>query len=281
MVKKPFQEIKDQLVPILSNEQCNVLPKKWEKIGDVLILSLDEKLLPIERNVAKVYADVLSCKSVLKDVGGINGPLRQPKVSLLYGDEDTITIHKENGVKYKLDPAKIMFSSGNMDERKRMGELECADEIVVDLFAGIGYFSLPIAVHGGPKKVFSCELNPISFSFLKENIVLNQVSDIVTPLVGDNRNVAPRNIADRVLMGFFGDTHKYLPVAFQSLYYHNGIIHFHDTFPDKEVPDIPFSLIKQTAKQFHCSVTLQHIQKVKSFAPGISHYVFDVLVEES
>lgn len=281
MVKKPFQEIKDRLTPLLTEKQSKLLPKKWEKIGDVLIFSLNDKLLPVEQRIAKVYADVLSCKSVLKEVGGIDGPLRQPKVSLLYGDEDTVTVHKENGVKYKLDPSKIMFSSGNMDERKRMGELDCTDEIVVDLFAGIGYFSLPIAVHTDPKKVFCCELNPIAFSFLKENIVLNQVSDVITPLVGDNRNVAPRNVADRVLMGFFGDTHKYLPVAFQSLYYHTGIIHFHDTFPDTDVPQVPMSFIQEIAKQYNSSVSLSHVQKVKSFAPGISHYVLDVLVEES
>lgn len=281
MVKKPFQEIKDRLTSLLTEEQSNLLPKKWEKIGDVLIFSLDDKLLPVEQRIAKVYADVLSCKSVLKDVGGIDGPLRQPKLSLLYGDEDTVTIHKENGVKYKLDPSKIMFSSGNMDERKRMGEVDCTDEIVVDLFAGIGYFSLPIAVHADPKKVFCCELNPIAFSFLKENIVLNRVSDVIIPLVGDNRNVAPRNVADRVLMGFFGDTHKYLPVAFQSLYYHTGIIHFHDTFPDTDVPQVPMSFIQKIAKQYNSSVSLSHVQKVKSFAPGISHYVLDVLVEES
>ena len=280
MTKKPFQQIKEKLSKILSEEQLTLLPSKWEKVGDVLILTIDDQLMPVEQEIASVYATVLSCKSVLKDTGGITGPLRQPKVSLLYGDKNTVTIHKENGVKFKFDPAKIMFSSGNMDERKRMSEIVNPGEIVVDLFAGIGYFSLPIAVHAHPKKVFSCELNPISFSYLKENIVLNNVSNVITPLVGDNRNVAPSNVADRVLMGYFGDTYKYLPVAFQSLYFQTGIIHFHDTFPDADVPETPLSLIKKTAKKFHRTVKLQHMQHVKSFAPGISHYVLDVCIEE-
>jgi tRNA wybutosine-synthesizing protein 2 len=276
----PYQQIKKELLPHLSNKQLTLLPNKWEKVGDVLILVLHQELYPLEKQIAKVYAEVLSCKSVLKEISGISGQLRKPNVELLYGDERTVTMHKENGVTYKLDPSKIMFSSGNMDERIRMGNIVKPGEIIVDLFAGIGYFSLPMAVHGSPKKIFSCELNPIAYSFLKENIIINKVKDVITPLVGDNRNVAPRNVADRVVMGYFGDTYKYLPIAFQSLYYQTGIIHFHDTFPDNKVPNIPLSFIKEQAHKFHKKVELLQVKKVKSIAPGISHYVLDVLIEE-
>ena len=276
----PYKQIKNELLPYLSNEQLTLLPNKWEKVGDVLIFVLHQDLYPMQKQIAKVYAKILSCKSVLKEISGISGQLRKPNVELIYGDERTVTTHKENGVIYKLDPSKIMFSSGNMDERIRMGNIVKPGEIVVDLFAGIGYFSLPMAVHGHPKKIFSCELNPIAYSFLKENIVLNKVKNVITPLVGDNRNVAPRNVADRVVMGFFGNTHKYLPIAFQSLYYQTGIIHFHDTFPDTKVPDIPLSFIQDQAKKYHKIVELLHLKKVKTIAPGISHYVLDVLIEE-
>lgn len=276
----PFKQIEKQLLPYLSNNQMTILPSKWEKIGDVLIIVLPKDLYPLENKIAKVYAKVLSCKSVLKETSGISGQLRKPNVELIYGDEKTVTTHKENGIIYRLDPSKVMFSSGNMDERIRMGNIVKPGEIVVDLFAGIGYFSLPMAVHGKPKKIFSCEINPIAYSFLKENIVLNKVKDVITPLVGDNRNVAPRNVADRVVMGFFGDTYKYLPIAFQSLYYQTGIIHFHDTFPDAKLPDMPLSLIQEQAQKYHKKFELLQLKKVKSIAPGVSHYVLDVLIEE-
>lgn len=279
MKKTPFQQITEELSCMLSDRQVSLLPKKWEKVGNVLILRLADKLVPYERKIAEVYATVLSCKSVLKDIGGIGGEFRKPKVSLIYGDENTVTIHKENGVIFKLDPSEIMFSSGNMSERKRMGELVSPDERIVDLFAGIGYFSLPIAVHGNPKKVYSCELNPVAYKFLKENISLNNVSDIVIPLLGNNAEVAPYDIVNRVIMGFFGETHRFLPLAFKCLHNQVGIIHFHDKFPDRIVPKVPFSYIQKVAEDFYRSVTLQHVQKVKSFAPGISHYVLDVKVE--
>ena len=280
MKNTPFQHIVEQLRPVLSEEQIMNLPSKWEKIGDVLIITIEKELQPIEEEVAKVYADVLSCKSVLKDEGGISGLFREPKVSLIYGNEDTITIHKENKILFKLDPKQIMFSSGNMDERKRMAELVGSGEIVVDLFAGIGYFSLPIAVHAHPKKVYSCEINPIAFSFLKENILLNKVSGRVTPLFGNNRDVAPCDVADRVIMGYFNDTKMFLPVALDCLHDQKGVIHFHGTFPDKTVPDVPLRLIQQAAETVKRRAHVQHVQHVKSFAPGISHYVLDVLIEE-
>ncbi len=58
-----------------------------------------------------------------------------------------------------------MFSSGNMNERIRMSNISKPNEVVVDLFAGIGYFTLPIAVYSKPKKIYACEKNPISYDF--------------------------------------------------------------------------------------------------------------------
>ena len=57
--------------------------------------------------------------------------------------------HRENGILYCLDVTRCMFSSGNGTEKARMGRLACCGEIVVDLFAGIGYCSLPLLVHAG------------------------------------------------------------------------------------------------------------------------------------
>lgn len=275
----PFKFIKKKLADELPSELLNIVPDKWEKIGEVLVLKLDDKLSDYKKIIGETYANFLNCKTVLNDIGGITGILRKPDVEIIYGNSDTVTVHKENNVRYRLDPQKVMFSSGNMDERKRMSRISKPDEVVVDMFAGIGYFTLPIAVHSKPKKIYACEKNPISFDFLRENIVLNNVVDIVEPLPGDNRKIAPKGVADRAIMGYIGDTQRFLPTAFRCLK-DIGVIHFHDKYPEKQVPKNPLETIKKEAEKYNLKTKMLNYRKVKSFAPGINHYVFDLKVEK-
>ena len=279
-MQTPFESIKEQVEKknILPKPLLDKLPRRWEKIGDVLILKLPRELGEYREEIGEIYAKILSCKTVLNDHGGIKGVYRKPMVEIIYGSSDTETIHVENGIRFQLDPQRIMFSSGNIDERIRMSRISKPGERIVDLFAGIGYFTIPIAVYSKPEKIISCEINPIAYNYLCRNIVLNHVTEIVEPRLGDNREVSPEDYADRVIMGYIGDTKDYLPVAFNTLREHRGIIHYHDTFPDEEVPETPLKLIQETARKFNRKVFLVKYRKVKNYAPGISHYVFDVRI---
>jgi len=149
-----------------------LVPSKWERVGDVCVVRLDDALTPHERVIGRAYASVLGVKTVLREVGAIAGEFRRPATRAIFG-HDTITTHIENGIRYRLDAAEIMFSSGNEEERIRMAETRCDGETVVDMFAGIGYFSLPLAIYQKPSKVVACEINPRAYSFLVENIALN------------------------------------------------------------------------------------------------------------
>ena len=123
----------------------NRLPDKWEKIGTVVTIKLPDELKQHQEIIGKAYREVLDCTTVLNDRGGISGVYRKPVVEVISGDRITETIHIENGIRFKMDPQRIMFSSGNMAERRRMATISNSSETVVDLFAGIGYFTLPIA----------------------------------------------------------------------------------------------------------------------------------------
>lgn len=280
MENKPFELIKKLLVKYIPNELIEKLPVKWEKIGNVLVISLSKKLYYHEQEIGQAYANILKCKTVLKDVGGIIGDFRTPTVKVIYGSNNTETIHKENGIKYKLDPQRVMFSSGNMQERLRMANISNEDETVVDLFAGIGYFTLPMAVYSKPKKIYACEINPISYDYLCENISLNNVTNIVEPLKGDNRKIAPLNVAERVVMGYIGNTDKFLQIAFRCLKNNSGVIHFHDKYLIEVVPQKPLEIISKIAEKLSLNAKLIKYNSVKSYAPGIDHYVFDFEVKE-
>ncbi len=280
MVEAPFDEIKKSLSKTIPPDLFNRIPDKWEKIGDIVTIKLLPELKKYKTQIGEGYAKVLHCKTVLNDVGGISGIYREPNVEIIYGEKDTETIHKENGIRFKLNPQRVMFSSGNMDERIRMAKISNKKETVVDLFAGIGYFTIPIAVYSKPKKIFACEINPISYEYLYNNISLNHVTEIVEPLLGDNKEIAPKNVADRVVMGYIRDTHRFLQIAMNCLKDHTGIIHYHDVFPDDAIPKKPFTLIQKAAEQYNSDVELITFKKIKSYAPGVSHVVLDVKMGE-
>lgn len=279
MVLKPVKQIRKKLKYKLPRDKLRFLPEKWEKNGNVLIIKLDERLKDYDVIIGEAYSQVLGCKTVLRDIGGITGDFRKPNVKVIYGSNNTETIHKENGIKYKLDPQKVMFSSGNMSERIHMSKISCEKENIIDMFAGIGYFTLPLAVYGRPGKIFACEKNPVAYNYLKDNIVLNDVTKIVEPLKGDNREVLPDNTADRIVMGYIGGTEKFFSNAIKGLRDNKGIIHFHEKYPEKIALDEVFDKFEKKAKKFNRKINLLDLRKIKSYAPGISHYVFDIKVE--
>lgn len=248
-----------------------LLPSKWESFGDVLVLRLDHRLDPYEREIAQVYALVLKSKAVLRDVGGVAGDLRRPVVRKLLG-KDTICTHLENGIRYRFDVSEIMFSSGNIEERIRMADTKCNGETIVDMFAGIGYFSLPLAMYQKPKRVVACEVNPVAHSFLVENIRLNGVEGIVDPVLGDNRDLRGEGLADRILMGYVKTTHEFLPTALRLLK-DGGIVHYHETCPNELLPKRPIQRLMDSNKRGKTEIL--RFKEIKSYAPGVSHVVVD------
>ena len=250
-----------------------ILPDRWEFVGDIVILKMDPRCRPYGRLIGEVYADVLGAKTVCADVRGVSGEFRQPSMEVLYGT-DTESVRLENGIRYGFDVTKVMYASGNTDERMRMRRLDCTGETVVDMFAGIGYFTLPLAKYSGARRVFACEKNPESYGFLVRNVRDNGVSDVVIPILADNRDLLGRGFADRILMGYVQTTSEFLPAALRMIK-HGGVIHYHDTFYVHEYRERIESIFSE-----HCGdgYEMMDIREVKSFAPSVSHYVADVRI---
>lgn len=270
--KDPFKDILAKIdVPEPLKE---FLPRKWEQLGHVLVLKIDTELEDWKGEIARTYAKILEVDTVLRDTGGIKGQYREPVMELLLG-LDTETIHVENQVRFCLDAAKLMFSSGNVDERIRMATVPKPGETVVDMFAGIGYFSVPMAVHSKPARIISHEINPLAFKYLKKNIELNDAG-VVEPVLGNCLD-AEENVADRVVMGYVGTTHEYLPKAMQILR-GKGIIHYHETCPERLIPERPVARIKLAAEEAGKKAEILNTRIIKSYSPGVNHVVVDVRI---
>lgn len=243
---------------------------KWKKIGDILIL--DNKFEVVSNKQLNELADKHNVKTIMK-VDHIQGTKREPIVKLLYGD-DTETINKENNCLFKLDLKKVMWSKGNNNERIRIARLVEDNETVIDMFAGIGYFSIPIGRFSNAKQVYSIEINPNSFYYLRENIKLNKINNI-TPLLGDCKDITPQYMGDRIIMGYVKTTHHYLKVAIDSLN-KGGILHYHETVPEKLMNTRPLNRIRELAGDRQ--VDFLKLNKVKKYSPGVFHVVCDVRI---
>ncbi|MDD3421543.1 MAG: class I SAM-dependent methyltransferase family protein [Methanocellales archaeon] len=261
------------LANVLSRDELGKLPHGWHILGDIIIVNVPTALQKRKYEIGRALLELHPrCKTALM-MKGVTGRYREPDVETIAGD-DTYTIHKENGCLFKLDASKIMFSKGNLEERKRLSKF--GQGIVVDMFAGIGYFSIPMAVHSNPKKVIAIEVNPIAYNYLCENIALNGVGDIVQPIYGDCLSVTPAGVADRVIMGSFEAFH-YLKQGINALK-PSGILHYHETTPEKLVFERPIRRVLESAKKLDRSAKIIGLNKIKKYSPGVWHVVVDAQV---
>ncbi|MEA3559121.1 MAG: hypothetical protein U9R75_07710 [Candidatus Thermoplasmatota archaeon] len=291
----PFERIAARLEEELSGPELEVLPDRWEKIGKCLVLKLPVEFKGKKNRIAEVYMDVLGGSYVLEDEGGISGELREPLFRTIIppADGNYNVVHKEGGSTYWLDPRRIMFSSGNVLERVlfpriiRKGPMVPSstgdrnpgdDEVILDMFAGIGYFSIPVARSCSPERIISIEKNPVSFNYLERNIEDNEVAEKVECILGDNRDVSPKGSVDRVIMGYVGGTVGFLPTALEALRPEGGILHVHDTVKIEDGRDGLLERARNTAEGSGWSLDLIGSRRVKSFAPRIDHIAVDIMV---
>jgi tRNA wybutosine-synthesizing protein 2 len=252
----------------------NLLPSGWQILGDIIIISLREEMEVWKKEIGTALLSMYpGCRAVLLD-RGIIGQMRRPVREIIAGNIQE-AMHRENGCQFKLDAMKLMYSQGNLFERQRMSRLG-KGEIVIDMFAGIGYFSIPMAVHSKPRKIYAIEINPEAFYYLKENITCNKVEDIVKPLAGDCTSVTPAGIANRVIMGYL-DAYRYLEHGIRALL-SGGILHFHEAVPEA-VKRRPAERIIEIADKLGRKSEILNMRRIKKFSPGVWHVVVDAKVD--
>lgn len=268
-------ELLQRAMPIaLTESEQKWIPRTWQLLGDLVLVHVQPPVEHLKHDIGQGLLRLYPrCKSVLWDKG-VHGALRQPDVEVIAGTE-TVTVHKENYCKFALDARRVMFSAGNFAERLRMSTVGEGED-VLDMFSGVGQLCIPIAVHARPRSVTAIELNPVACAFLKQNVVLNDLTNVMQPVAGDCTQVILSKRFDRVIMGHFNAYH-YLKKGIELLR-PGGVLHFHAVVPADEMRDQPDKLIGEATQQTTRLAEVLEVRKVKSYAPGIVHVVADVKV---
>jgi tRNA (guanine37-N1)-methyltransferase len=226
------KRLRKTLSSVLSPEDLAKVYNSYDVVGNIAIIRLSRASRQNAQTIAKTIMSIRkNVKTVLAQASPVAGDFRLRRLAHVGGENRTSTIHREYGCLFSVDVEKCYFSPRLCHERSRISKLVKPNETVVNMFAGVGCFSIIIAKHVSTVKVFSIDVNPAAFQFMRENIRLNRVDWQVIPLLGDSKTIIERRLrhaVDRVLMPLPEVALEYLPSAVSALKTSGGWIHYYD-----------------------------------------------------
>ena len=245
-------------------------------IGDIAIVKLRPGVEGKEGELAEaILAEMKNVKCVYGQEGGIEGDYRLRKLRHLGGEERTTTLHKENGLRLKLDVETCYFSPRLSTERLRIAGLVAQGEKVLNMFAGVGPYSILIAKK---TRVWSCELNDAAFRFHLENNKLNKVEGRIEMIVGDAM-LLPEELEgegpfDRILMPHPSQSNLFLPAAL-SMLAAGGVVHYYRHVSGEDVAEAEGNLLEEL-RGVAPGLSAASVRRVRVIGPRYIELVADL-----
>ena len=242
--------LKKSLKSKIPKKLINLVPASFDQIGSIALFNdFPKELKKYEKLIGNQLIKLnKNIKTVAIKSKKFSGKYRLQKVRIIVGKKTKETIHKENGLTFKLNIEKTYFSPRTGSERLRIASKIKPKESVLVMFSGIGPFSVLAAKKA--KEVYAVEINPSAHKYALENIKLNKAKNLKS-YKGDVSTILPKlkKKFNRIIMPLPTDSESYLSLALKYLKT-KGIIHFYDFSREEIFPEYSIKKIKKHCKRF-------------------------------
>ena len=213
----------------LLGEKSDEMISAFDQIGDIIIVRIPDSLLPEKDIIGRtLLSQVKTARSVFYQSSAVAGDHRTRNLEILAGVDAAETIYKESGCRFAVDVRDAFFSPRLSTERDRIAGLARDGETILNMFAGIGMFSI-IAAKRCACRVYSIDINPRAIELCRESMKLNRMQGEVIPICGDAQDVIRQNVmdaSDRTLMLLPERSDHFLDSAIQATR-DGGTIHYY------------------------------------------------------
>lgn len=264
-----FEEQKGQLK---LDDLLEVVPH-FEIVGDIALI--EDDVAEPEKVADAIMTVKKNVKTVLAAMSPVEGEFRTRRFRTVAGEDRTSTIHREYGSRFYIDLERAYFTPRLATERARILTQIEEGQTVVDMFAGVGPYSIMIARKSPEIQVIAIDKNPDAVEFLHRNVELNSTSN-VEAIEGDANIEAERfaSVADHVIMNLPHNANEFLDAAVK-LCAPNAIIHYYDITPEDDLFESSLKLIDEAAERAGRTTELVETRVVRSYAP----HQFNVCIE--
>jgi tRNA (guanine37-N1)-methyltransferase len=282
------EDLRVLLADKLEPWELKLICKSYDNVGDVAIIRVPKPLKERSKIIAEAVMQTHKrIKAVWRQTSPVSGDFRLRGLEFVLGERKTETLHREHGCIFKVDLEKCYFSPRLSYERMRIARQIQSGEVILNMFAGVGCYSIVIAKHSKPERIFSIDINPVAIQYMQENIKLNKVEEKVVLVQGDAKKVIEerlQNVGDRVLMPLPEKAYEYLDYALLALKPTGGLIHYYDFEHAKKSED-PVekieSKVSEKLQMLGVNFLVEFGRIVRATGPNWYQVVLDIHVRES
>lgn len=216
------------LAGALTGAELASLYSAFDQVGGIVVVRIPAALAPRRRLIGEaLLREVRPARSVYCQASDVGGDYRTRRLELIAGEDSTRTTYREHGCSLEVDVEAAYFSPRLSAERGRIAGLVSDGEVVLNMFGGVGAFSV-VAARSRECLVYSVDSNPAAAALCAANAAGNRLAGRVVPILGDAAAEAALLpcAADRTLMVLPERAGEFLPQAAAATR-DGGVIHYY------------------------------------------------------